>query len=299
MLQSMNNSKNIFIQEREETLSNELISKKRVNSDEADTLSAVSSSTESIFENKSKDAISSTQDLKKKENLKFPQQLMKILSREEFEGIIAWNSDGKSFTIHNRNRLDEIWKFLEFPDAKFDSFRRKLHRWGFKVVRRGEANAGAYYHKRFLRNDPSICMNMKSISAKNLKKATSHISNRKYSTDLVSKKHSQALNSLPIDVKNITNKHAEELLLLNHRSYWLKRKSLFNKYIITSFQQMQLGKNHLLQNSRNIPKMAPKKNFKNRMDENLNDFRGYRRYDTKEEFTRDNKLRCVKKARAA
>jgi len=147
MLESMNNSKNIFIQEREETISNELISKKRVNSDEADTLSAVSSSTESIFENKSKDAISSTQDLKKKENLKFPQQLMKILSREEFEGIIAWNSDGKSFTIHNRNRLDEIWKFLEFPDAKFDSFRRKLHRWGFKVVRRGEANAGAYYHK--------------------------------------------------------------------------------------------------------------------------------------------------------
>merc|ERR1712085_207737 len=239
---------------------------KRVNSDEADTLSAVSSSTESIFENKSKDAISSTQDLKKKENLKFPQQLMKILSREEFEGIIAWNSDGKSFTIHNRNRLDEIWKFLEFPDAKFDSFRRKLHRWGFKVVRRGEANAGAYYHKRFLRNDPSTCMNMKSISAKNLKKATSHIYNRKYSTDLVSKKHSQALNSLPIDVKNITNKHAEELLLLNNR---------------------------------NIPKMAPKKNFKIRMDENLNDFRGYRRYDTKEEFTRYNKLRCVKKSRAA
>merc|ERR1711862_644648 len=157
---------------------------------------------------------------------------------------------------------------------------------------------GAYYHKRFLRNDPSMCMNMKSISAKNLKKATSHISNRKYSTDLVSKKLSQALNSLPIDVKNITNKHAEELLLLNHRSYWLKRKSLFNKYIITSFQQMQLGKNHLLQNSRNIPN-APKKNFKIRMDENLNDFRGYQRYDTKEEFTRYNKLRCVKKARAA
>merc|ERR1712125_90813 len=112
-----------------------------------------------------------------------------------------------------RNRLDEIWKFLDFPDTKFDSFRRKLHRWGFKVVRRGEANAGAYYHKCFLRNEPSISSNMKSISTKNSKKSTSHYERRHdTSTDVVSKKHSKAINSIPnIDAKN-TNKYSEELL---------------------------------------------------------------------------------------
>jgi len=301
MPECMNVSKNMtFAQDGKETLSNELVLKKNLNFEEVDTLSAASSSTES-FENEMKNTVSSASDLKKRENLKFPQQLMKILSREEFEGIIAWNSDGKSFTIHDRNRLDEIWKFLDFPDTKFDSFRRKLHRWGFKVVRRGEANAGAYYHKCFLRNEPSICSNMKSISTKNSKKSTSHYERRHdTSTDVVSKKHSKAINSIPnIDAKN-TNKYSEELLLLNHRSYWLKRKSLFNKYIISSFQQMQLGKNNSLQNSRDTSKMAPKKNFKIRKDEeNLNDSSGFYSYVKKEECSRYNNIRYVKKARAA
>ena len=61
---------------------------------------------------------------------------------------------GKSFSINDKARLDEIWKFFDFPDTKFDSFRRKLHRWGFKVIRKGAPDAGAYYHKvRFLSMD--------------------------------------------------------------------------------------------------------------------------------------------------
>jgi len=81
-------------------------------------------------------------DLKKKETIKFPDQLMKILSRHEFKDIIAWMPSGKSFSINDKSRLDEIWKFFDFPDTKFDSFRRKLHRWGFKVIRKGAPDAG-------------------------------------------------------------------------------------------------------------------------------------------------------------
>merc|ERR1712084_163998 len=115
----------------------------------------------------------------------------------------------------------------------------------------GEANAGAYYHKCFLRNEPSICSNMKSISTKNSKKSTSHYERRHdTSTDVVSKKHSKAINSI--------------------------------------------------QNSRDTSKMAPKKNFKIRKDEeNLNDSSGFYSYVKKEECSRYNNIRCVKKARAA
>jgi len=151
---------------------------------------------------------------------------------------------------------------------------------------------------------------MKSISTKNPTKATSHISDRKNSSDQSSRKDLQAIKSLPIiDVKN-TNKYAEEQLILSYKKYWLKRKSIFNRYFISSFQQMQLGNNHPIQNikltnelassiSRDIPKSAPKKKFKIRKDEeNLNDVSNFRSYVTKE-GARCNETHCVRKACAA
>merc|ERR1712150_117930 len=90
----------------------------------------------------------------------FPQQLMKILFRSEYEDVISWSTDGRCFTIHDKENLIRIFSECYFQDTKYESFRRKLHRWGFKTMKKG-TNAGAYYHKFFIRDNPSLCSNMK------------------------------------------------------------------------------------------------------------------------------------------
>jgi hypothetical protein len=51
-----------------------------------------------------------------------------------------------------------------FKATKFTSFTRKLNRWGFTRVTRGP-EMGSYYHKLFLREDPSLCLRMSSHSS--------------------------------------------------------------------------------------------------------------------------------------
>merc|ERR1712190_397774 len=91
----------------------------------------------------------------------FPDQLRKILSYKEFEDVIAWSPKGKSFFIHDKDRLIVVLKAFHEQETKFDSFRRKLHRYGFKVARKSADDAGAYYHKLFLRDYPSLSANMR------------------------------------------------------------------------------------------------------------------------------------------
>jgi len=77
----------------------------------------------------------------------FPQKLMSILSNGEFEDIISWMPDGKSFSIRNKDSLILVLRSYNFQETKFDSFRRKLHRWGFKVVKKGIKGTSSYYHR--------------------------------------------------------------------------------------------------------------------------------------------------------
>mmetsp|Transcript_19140 Transcript_19140/g.32774 ORF Transcript_19140/g.32774 Transcript_19140/m.32774 type:complete len:396 (-) Transcript_19140:229-1416(-) len=80
----------------------------------------------------------------------FPMKLMKVLCQKEFNDIIAWLPDGKSFTIlRPKAFVNEILPQF-FKSAKYSSFTRKLHRWGFQRHLRGE-EAGAFFHKLFQR----------------------------------------------------------------------------------------------------------------------------------------------------
>lgn len=80
---------------------------------------------------------------------------MKVLSQAEFSDIITWLPDGKSFTILKPKAfVTEILSKesgLGFKQAKYSSFTRKLHRWGFMRHYRGD-EAGAFYHKLFVRD---------------------------------------------------------------------------------------------------------------------------------------------------
>ena len=75
---------------------------------------------------------------------------MKVLCQKQFREIITWLPDGKSFTIvRPKAFVNEILP-QHFKQAKYSSFTRKLHRWGFQRHLRGE-EAGAFFHKSFQR----------------------------------------------------------------------------------------------------------------------------------------------------
>jgi len=84
----------------------------------------------------------------RKKAVPFPLKLMKVLSNEEFEPVITWMPSGKSFSIvDSKTFVSEILPD-HFKSAKYASFTRKLHRWGFMRHYRGE-EAGAFYHRFF------------------------------------------------------------------------------------------------------------------------------------------------------
>jgi hypothetical protein len=75
-------------------------------------------------------------------------QLMKALSNKNFSHAITWMPSGKSFSIVKPKAFVAEILPDHFKSAKYSSFTRKLHRWGFMRHYRGE-DAGAFYHKDF------------------------------------------------------------------------------------------------------------------------------------------------------
>lgn len=73
---------------------------------------------------------------------------MKVLSDTRFNDIITWTPSGKAFTIVNPKAFTADILPEHFKSAKFSSFTRKLHRWGFNRHYRGD-ESGAFYHKDF------------------------------------------------------------------------------------------------------------------------------------------------------
>jgi hypothetical protein len=73
---------------------------------------------------------------------------MEVLSRKEYADIIAWTPSGKAFNVINPKEFTAGILPTHFKSAKYSSFTRKLHRWGFIRHYRGE-EAGAFHHKYF------------------------------------------------------------------------------------------------------------------------------------------------------
>jgi hypothetical protein len=73
---------------------------------------------------------------------------MEVLSRKDYADIIEWTPSGKAFYVINRKEFAARILPTHFKSAKYSSFTRKLHRWGFTRHYRGE-EAGAYHHKCF------------------------------------------------------------------------------------------------------------------------------------------------------
>jgi hypothetical protein len=101
----------------------------------------------------------------------FPQRLMRMLSDHSIVDIITWLPHGRSFVIIQAENLADKILPKYFPESaatskksistacKYPSFTRKLNRWGFRQVTRGP-DAGAFHHKFFCRDEPSLCLQM-------------------------------------------------------------------------------------------------------------------------------------------
>jgi hypothetical protein len=73
---------------------------------------------------------------------------MKVLSNQEFSHVISWTPSGKSFSVLKPKIFTTQILPGHFKSAKYSSFTRKLHRWGFARYYKGD-EAGAFYHKDF------------------------------------------------------------------------------------------------------------------------------------------------------
>jgi hypothetical protein len=102
---------------------------------------------------------------KKKEMLTFPQILHQILSMTEYQAIVHWLDDGRSFIIEDKRRfaLEILPKYFE--SSLFHSFTRKLNRWGFnRANSRSNFQELMFESKFFIRDDPGLCLRMKCKS---------------------------------------------------------------------------------------------------------------------------------------
>ena len=87
----------------------------------------------------------------------FALRLHALLSDQNCISAIAWLPSGRSFVILNRSLFSEKCLRKYFHETKFQSFSRRLQRWGFsKVYVTGQSHA-VYSHELFQRDRLDLC----------------------------------------------------------------------------------------------------------------------------------------------
>jgi len=86
----------------------------------------------------------------------FPEKLYAILEKPENSDILKWLPGGKAFIVMDKKRFASEILPAYLKQSQFTSFTRKLCRWKFVRVPRGPF-MGAYYHKLFRRDHPTLC----------------------------------------------------------------------------------------------------------------------------------------------
>jgi HSF-type DNA-binding len=88
---------------------------------------------------------------KKKRAKTFPEKLMQAMMDHANESAVAWLPDGKSFVIVSPDIFVKEVLNSVFKQAKYASFVRKLHRWGFVRLTSG-TGTDCFHHPLFNRN---------------------------------------------------------------------------------------------------------------------------------------------------
>jgi len=101
----------------------------------------------------------------KQRAIKLPMKLMYALECGKFEEIMSWSVDGSSFAIKDKTGFEEKVLPALFKPSKFESFIRKLCRWGFAKRRIadlfGDKDSQSpsvwFYHPSFQRGNFELC----------------------------------------------------------------------------------------------------------------------------------------------
>lgn len=91
----------------------------------------------------------------------FPEKLMDMLDRESIDNrsVVSWLPHGRAFIVRQPKVFTSTTMPLYFRQSKLTSFQRQLNLYGFRRITQG-ADAGAYYHEKFLRGRPQLSMRM-------------------------------------------------------------------------------------------------------------------------------------------
>lgn len=98
-----------------------------------------------------------------KAHFTFPERLMELLQEEQVKDAMWWLPGGHAFAIRPKIFYDAVLSKY-FQGTKFESFTRKLNRWGFRrLASQGVPQSTvAYYHKMFKQGQPDMVKNMRS-----------------------------------------------------------------------------------------------------------------------------------------
>lgn len=147
----------------------------------------------------------------RKRSVPFPVRLMKVLSEPKFAHIIEWLPSGKSFVIHKPKVFATDILPAHFKSAKYSSFTRKLHRWGFVRHFRG-GESGAFFHDDFqkgrldLAEAMTCCQQQKEAASKTARKARQKVMHE----------HSPARNALRPELRPSQSGHNFPVLQQSH-----------------------------------------------------------------------------------
>jgi len=108
----------------------------------------------------SQDVIDDRLGRKVNRRVAFPVTMYQLLEDDDYKDACCWLPDGLSFAIDPdifRKKVIDV----HFRGSKFDSFKRKLNRWGFRRIMETEApGTMTYYHRLFRRGFPALLKDM-------------------------------------------------------------------------------------------------------------------------------------------
>eukprot|EP00591_Stephanopyxis_turris_P002591 CAMPEP_0195518138 /NCGR_PEP_ID=MMETSP0794_2-20130614/12344_1 /TAXON_ID=515487 /ORGANISM="Stephanopyxis turris, Strain CCMP 815" /LENGTH=241 /DNA_ID=CAMNT_0040647057 /DNA_START=246 /DNA_END=971 /DNA_ORIENTATION=+ len=154
----------------------------------------------------------------------FPEILMEMISSDEVHDTISWTPSGTSFAIHHPKHLANHVLPKYFGQATFQSFTRKLNRWGFRKIIQGREKGG-FYHELFQRDSPHLCQKITSS-----KRATPSSGEYRKGVNSLNRENRQLIRELShgVDVPNHQRTRAQkeftcatffdpQVLLLEHQ----------------------------------------------------------------------------------
>ena len=100
-----------------------------------------------------------TPTTKRKDSGSFLVRLRSVLDLAEKDGlshVVSWQPHGRAFKIHNRKLFCSQLLPTCMDSERYGAFQRVLRRWGFFLMKNGK-DEGAYFHRLFVRSDPSLC----------------------------------------------------------------------------------------------------------------------------------------------